>query len=68
MKVMTARVVNGKEAVELDEGAAVIVLAADDDEFRLTAAEEEELVNAVHAIRGGDYVDGRQLVDELKRR
>jgi len=70
MKVMTARVVHGKVAVdaEIEEGAPVVVLAAADAGFRLTADEEEELANALNAIRGGDYLDGRQLLDELKRR
>jgi hypothetical protein len=69
MKVMTARVVDGKIAVEseLQEGAAVAILAANDAGFRLTADEEDELVNALNAIRSGDYVDGRQLLDDLRK-
>ena len=68
MKVMTARVIDGKIAVELDlqEGTTVAVLAADDAGFRLTTAEEEDLIAALNAIRSGDYVDGRQLLEELR--
>ena len=70
MKVMTARVVDGKVAVDADieEGATVAVLAASDAGFRLTTEEEAELANALASIRAGDYVDGRQLLEELKRR
>ena len=49
------------------QGAAVAILAADDAGFRLTADEEGELVNALNAIRSGDYVDGRQLLDDLRK-
>lgn len=70
MKVMTARVVDGKIAVdsELQEGAMVAVLVATEGGFRLTPDEEDELANALNDIRGGEYVDGRQLVDELRKR
>ncbi len=68
MKVMTSRVVDGKIAVEtdLEEGTVVAVLAADDAGFRLTAGEEDELMTGLNAIRDGDFVDGRQLLEELR--
>ena len=68
MKVMTAQVVDGKIAIETDlrEGTTVAILAADEVGFRLTTDEEEELVTALNAIRHGDYVDGRRLIQELK--
>lgn len=70
MKVMTARVVDGKVAVdaELEEGTTVAIIAADDAGFCLTAGEEAELTDALNSIRAGDYVDGRQLLHDLKRR
>jgi hypothetical protein len=68
MKVMTARVVDGKIALdaELQEGTTVAILAADAAGFSLTPDEEKELSTALNAIRDGDYMDGRQLLQELK--
>ena len=68
MKVMTARVVDGKIAVEADlqEGTTVAILAADEAGFRLTGEEEDELMIALTAIRGGSYVDARRLIEDLK--
>jgi hypothetical protein len=67
---MTARVVDGKIAVDadLEEGTTVAILAADDTGFHLTPQEQHELSEALDAIRRGDYVDGRQLLQELKAR
>jgi hypothetical protein len=69
MKVMTARVVDGKITVEADlqEGTPVAILAADETGFHLTAEEEDELNTALTAIRGGSYVDGRELIEDLRR-
>jgi hypothetical protein len=69
MKVMTARVVDGKIDVgdaELEEGAAVAVLVSQTSDFSLSEAEQEELELAVAEIRRGDYTDGRELLKELK--
>ena len=68
MKVITGRVVHGKIELEaeLEEGTSVAVLAADDAGFRLTSEEEEELASALAAIRRSEYVDGRDLLAELK--
>jgi len=68
MKVITARVVDGKIALDtdLEEGTTVAILAADDTGFCLTSEEQNELSDALDAIRRGDYVDGRQLLQELK--
>lgn len=68
MRVMTGRVVDGKIEVagELEDGTAVAVLAADGAEFSLTEEEEEELSIALGEIRSGDYVDGHQLLRDLK--
>jgi hypothetical protein len=69
MKVMTARVVDGKidvGDVRLEEGAAVAVLVSQDAEFLLTDSEQEELELALAQIRCGEYTDGRELLKELK--
>ena len=68
MKVITGRVIGGKIEVETDlrEGTPVAILAADDTGFQLTAEEEEELVAAMEEIRNGKYVDGHELLRELR--
>ncbi len=68
MKVITGRVVDGKIELEtqLEEGTAVAILTADEGSFRLTSKEEEELVSALAAVRRGEYVDGHELLAELK--
>ena len=69
MKVMTARVVDGKIDVgdaKLQEGAAVAVLISEGSDFQLSDSDEEELELALAEIRNGDYADGRELLQELK--
>jgi hypothetical protein len=69
MKVMTARVVDGKIDVgnaELEEGAAVAVLISEGSDFHLTSEEQKELELALAEIRRGEYVDGRELLRELQ--
>lgn len=68
MQVITGRVVHGKIEVDapLAEGAAVAVLAADEAGFHLTAEQEEELAGALAEIRSGNFVDGRELLAEIK--
>ncbi|HEX7152149.1 MAG TPA: hypothetical protein VF618_11740 [Thermoanaerobaculia bacterium] len=69
MRVMTARVVDGKIDVgdaELRDGAAVAVLIPDGSGFRLSEEDEEELELALSEIQLGDYTDGRALLRELK--
>ena len=69
MKVMTARVVDGRidtGDAELQEGASVAVLISESSEFRLTPAEQDELELALAEIRRGEYTDGRQLLRELR--
>ena len=72
MKVMTGTVVNGKIEVPpeaLGEGARVMIVASEPGEMvRLTPAEEEELLAASEEIRRGEYVDGDDLVRELRSR
>jgi len=69
MKVMTARVVDGRIDVgdaELEEGAAVAVLISETSDFHLTESEQEELEMALAEIRRGQYTDGRALLRELR--
>jgi hypothetical protein len=69
MRVMTARVVDGKidvGDVELEEGAAVAVLISQTSDFSLSETEQEELELAVAEIRRGEYTDSRELLRELK--
>jgi hypothetical protein len=68
VRVITGRVVDGKIelATELGEGTPVAVIAADERGFRLSAEDEQELAEAVSAIRRGQFVDGRELLAELK--
>ena len=51
---------------ELQEGAAVAVLVSENSNFSLSLAEEAELELALNEIRGGDFSDGRELLEELK--
>ena len=68
MKVITGRVVHGKIEVDtpLAEGTPVAILAAGEAGFRLTSEDEDELAEALAAIRRGEYEDGRALLNELK--
>ncbi|MEA2465669.1 MAG: hypothetical protein QOJ98_3416 [Acidobacteriota bacterium] len=68
MKVIAGQAVGGKIEIETDlqEGTPVAILAAGESGFQLTPAEEDELVTALNDIRRGDFVDGRELLRELK--
>ncbi len=68
MKVITTRVVHGKIEVDetLQDGTAITILVAEGDRFELSPAQEEELVFALGEIRAGNFIDGRQLLTELK--
>lgn len=72
MKVISGTVVGGKIEVPanaLAEGDRVAILAADSTEpIQLTAEQEDELVAAVEDIRRGQYVDGHDLMADLRRR
>jgi hypothetical protein len=72
MKVMTGTVVNGRielPAEALGEGVRVMIVAAEVGETaHLTAAEEEELFQSAEQIRRGEYVDGAELVRDLRAR
>jgi hypothetical protein len=70
MKVVTGTVRAGKveiPAEAIGEGVHVMVLALEAAEpIRLTPAEEEELLQAMDDIRRGEYVDGQELLDEIR--
>jgi hypothetical protein len=70
MRVATGTIVDGK--IELpeefaSEGAQVVILAPESGEpVRLSPAEERELSEALEEIRRGEYVDGTDLLNELR--
>jgi hypothetical protein len=66
---MTARVVDGKIDVgdaELEEGARVAVLISEGPVIELSEANQRELEEALAEIERGEFVDGRELLRELK--
>ena len=72
MRVITGTVVDGKIELPADtlaEGAHVTVLAPEAEEpVHLSAVEERELLEALEQIHGGEYVDGDDLLLELRSR
>jgi len=71
MQVTTGTVVNGKvvvEGVSLQEGSVVAVVARGADEaFRLSSAEEEELLAAMTEIERGEFISLEQLLESLPK-
>lgn len=66
---MTGTVVHGRVQVpdSVAEGARVMILAPEAEEtVRLTAQEEDELFAAMEEIRRGEFIDGQDLVDEIR--
>lgn len=72
MKIFSGTVVGGKVEVPKDalaEGDRVAIVAAEPAEpIQLTPEQEAELVAAVKDIRRGKYVDGHELLAELRKR
>ena len=68
MKVLTGKVIGGKIDVgsDLEEGSTVAILALAAEPLVLGAEDEQELADALAEIRAGHFVDGKQLVAELK--
>lgn len=68
MKVITAKVVNGTIELPADvtDGTTVAVLAPDTEGFHLTSDQENELSAALAEIRAGSFVDGDELLAELR--
>lgn len=72
MKVISGTVIGGKVEVPRDafaEGDRVAILAADSAApIQLTPAQEDELVAAIEDVQRGQYVDGDDLLAELRSR
>jgi len=70
MKAMTVTVERGRVEVPEDfarEGARLVVLAPETGEpVQLSPAEESELFEAMEEIRRGEYVDGEELLSQLR--
>lgn len=70
MKVLTARVVDGKldvPAGSLEEGATVTLLVPEAEEgFTLSAQEQASLLEAIAQAERGEVVDGWQLLREIR--
>lgn len=70
MRVATGRVVEGKIVVEgepFEEGMTVTILAPESDEaVQLSPEEETALLEALAEADAGDFVDGEQVLRELR--
>jgi len=70
VKVLTAKVVGGRLDVPegtLHEGETVtLVVQGDEAEFTLTNEEQAFLAESLEQIRRGEWVDGWQLLEQLK--
>ncbi len=71
MGVATGTVVAGKvvvDGMELPEGAVVTVLTQDaEQEVRLTAEEEDELLEAIAEVDRGETISAEELFARLDR-
>jgi len=72
MKVITGTVVRGKVDLPphaLVEGTPVAILAPSAEApIQLTPSEESELEAAVNELRAGRFIDGEDLLSELRSR
>jgi hypothetical protein len=72
MRVITSTVVGGKVEIPeatLEEGSRVAILAPDAEQpIELTADEQQELSAAMEEIRRGAFVDGTDLIAEIRSR
>jgi hypothetical protein len=70
MKVLTAKVVDGKIEVgdDLANGSTVAIISLDPEGVRLTPEEEQELAESFAEIRAGNYVDAAELLADLRAR
>jgi hypothetical protein len=68
MKVITGRVVDGSISLggDLPEGAVVAILASDETGLQLDPAQEAELLAALQEIKSGQFIEGTELIRELK--
>jgi len=71
MKIVTGKVVDGKVEVSglaLEEGVSVTVVVPESEDFSLTPKQEAELLSAHEEIGRGEYVEGGDLLEELRSR
>ena len=69
MEILTGKVVDGKvevSGIALEEGASVTVVVPESEEFSLTPKQEAELVRAHEEIERGDFVEGGDLLAQLR--
>jgi len=71
MKMLTAKVVGGQLDVPaglLEEGTTVTVLVPEDDGkgIELTTEQADFIRESVAEIARGEWVDGHQLLDEIR--
>ncbi|HEX9940840.1 MAG TPA: hypothetical protein VGG03_02390 [Thermoanaerobaculia bacterium] len=70
MRVTTGKVVEGKIVVEgepFEEGITVTILAPESDEaVQLSPEEEADLLEAMAEADAGDFVDGEEVLRELR--
>ena len=69
MKILTGKVVDGKvevSGIALEEGASVTVVVPESEEFSLTLKQEAELVRAHEEIERGEFVEGGDLLAQLR--
>lgn len=71
MKMLTAKVIDGRLDVPeglLEEGTTVTVLVPENDEgFELTDEESAFIRESLAQIGRGEWVDGEELIDEIRR-
>jgi hypothetical protein len=66
-KVIAGRVVLDPEGEPLEEGITVTVLAPGPEEtVKLSAEEEASLLEAIAEADAGDFVDGEEVLRELR--
>ncbi len=72
MRVFTSTVVGGKIEIpgaSLEDGVQVAILAPDTGlPIQLFPAEQQELTLAMDEIRRGNFVDGAELLGEIRSR
>lgn len=69
MKIVTGKVVDGKvevTGVALEEGASITVMVPESEDFSLTPKQEAELLSAHEEIERGEFVDGGDLLEQLR--
>ncbi|HEX4954951.1 MAG TPA: hypothetical protein VF017_16295 [Thermoanaerobaculia bacterium] len=70
MRVLAATVIGGKFEIPAEtfgEGQEVLVIATEPERpVRLTAEEEQELLDAIAGIQREEYVDAADLLEEIR--